>query len=180
MDVRNKGRYQLGGNDLLTRCFQLTRVLGIAGLLFAVVFFTNHFVRRIYLPSIQPWIQCDSSSFIGDGLEKSLLNKTKLYTCTTIETSRELPCMCCVRGSCWRDMEIIKNSTFFGKYLDRLADGRELWRKIPEWMIVSYTPLRTETQELKKEDAEMVGDILRAIELLKNWPHAGTEEKDEL
>lgn len=178
MELHNRHKYNLDQRGFFTRCVLLTRALGYIAFLCTIVFFTGHFIQWAYAPPIHPWLKCDDL-MIGEDLETLLLNKTHLYTCTTVNTRRALPCMCCVRGHCWRGIEIIRNASAFGTYVDRLEDGRVLSRSIPEFMIVSYQPLRSRKQVVKKEDAPLVGDILRARELLHNWPHAGSE-LDEL
>lgn len=179
MDIYNRGKYNLDHKGFFTKCILLTRTMGYLAFLVTVAFFTKHFVDYLYRPPLFEYMACENV-LIGDKLATLLLNKTELYTCSTTNTRRKLPCMCCVRGECWRSVEIHRNSSDLATYYDQLKDGRILVRKIPEFMIVSYTPLKSSVPFVKKEDGPVVGDILRARELLYNWPHAGEETRDEL
>jgi hypothetical protein len=60
------------------------------------------------------------------------------------------------------------------------VNGREMRRRIPQYIIINYKALDTTHSYVQQERGEKVGDILRALEILNNIEPDGIETQGEL
>jgi hypothetical protein len=179
--IYNKRRFDVSEDEFWLHMHNLGRLVLYLAASAATVIMMRGAVEYLYLPTVHAWMPCDAETLApSESLQRALVPDPGVaYACTTTHTARSLPCMCCVRGHCWRGATIEKNSTAMGTMWDRVA-GRTLKRRVPRYMRVTYTSLSSAGTYEKQERDEAVGDVLRALELLHNYPVAGIEEEEEL
>jgi hypothetical protein len=102
-----------------------------------------------------------------------MTNNTQKIACSTRFQTIEQPCVCCVFGTCWRDVRIVSNSSFVSIAIDR-QEGILYKRILPVWMRVCYWGLDdTDYSTCQREENETVGYVLRAVEKIRGWEPAG-------
>lgn len=117
------------------------------------------------------WMPCFKGA-VSERLIESIITMGP-YGCSTQDRKLPAPCLCCVRGACWREIRIASNSTEMRTVVDRV-DGQALRRKVPRSISVCFVPIDTYDPNCTDiSDLGMVSDLLRARELLRGWGHDG-------
>lgn len=181
MSFYNKGDWEFDLRDIFSLSLRCGKGLALLILSVAASISVERSIEWVQIPATVPWLQCDPAAIVEPDMQSRLLDANIYYGCTTQNVKRAMPCMCCVQGHCWRDAVIEKNGSDTAYMWDRLEDGRTMKRELPGYINVEYTELGSANVYSRQEKGALAGDVLRAMEILHNLPHAGEERPaDEL
>jgi hypothetical protein len=122
----------------------------------------------------QDWVACFQGE-VDDLLYDEVIQREP-YSCSTVGRRHPAPCICCVQGTCFRDLRLVANHSEDLNVADRLPSGVALVRPVPKQMDVCLVPVDSDEPNCTSiAHAADVSDYLRARELLRGWAPAGTE-----
>ena len=142
-------------------------------------------IFSFYRPTVHDWIKCDSSIQPTSQLMETLLSRNEPYSCSTEQQAISKPCMCCVRDlNCFIDVTVVRNTSEMATLADRIkTTGESASRHLPQGMHVLFieadgsvnmTTLKTKGEETTGPNRRgLIGDLLRAREILLGWHPSG-------
>jgi hypothetical protein len=154
----------------LTRCFTWA-FIGI------LVYFVSGMVIGLFTAAeVVDFVPCLPGSEPDAELIRRVRSLQTIDTpvaCSTRDQVTRQPCVCCVQEDCWRGVEIKHNGTQW-RTMEDVVGQRFLRRRLPRTMNVCYKALDGH-ETCRVEEKTKVGDVLRAIELLRGWAPSGEE-----
>jgi hypothetical protein len=165
-------------------CCQLIQGILVTAIAYELI---SSAIFSFYRPVVHDWIKCDTNIQPTAQLIQSLINRNEPYVCSTEQQAISQPCVCCVRDlKCFTDVTVVRNTSEMATLVDRIkSSAQPMSRHLPQGMHVLFieasdgsvnmTTLKSTPHDIIGPNRRgIIGDLLRARELLLGWTPQGS------